>query len=183
MNKGFEKNIKKYYSEKELTDHQFSRLDDLQKEGEWRWYLKPAFLGAAVATLLIFLIYRPELSSQKNIFKEVVKNHKKGMPSEVLSSNYTVLNEAMDKLDFKIVSSSYINKNFKTIGARYCSVQGKIAAQIRLQNIQTKSFYTLYQYLPPRTDKVKEGQQVVKDVEAKIWKEGEVMFVLAGPKI
>jgi len=71
-------------------------------------------------------------------------NHNKQLASEFISDNYSKLAATMDKLDFIIKSPEQLkDSGYQLLGARYCSIQGRIAAQINLVNQHGESM-TLY---------------------------------------
>ena len=69
------------------------------------------------------------------------------------------------------------------MGARYCSIQGKLAAQLRLQDKASQKIYTLYQvsgnaYDLPSPHEVRTID--LDGIRVKIWQEKGVWLALAG---
>lgn len=168
--------LKDYYAKQNLPEDKLQRLMEIQTtKSNWKI---PAISSFAVATLLFVafnVIFQTPIDQK--ILKEVAYNHSKQMPPEVLSEDYTTINEALDRLDFKVVESPKLAANFQLVGARYCSVQGKIAAQLKLFNKQDQTYYTLYQF--KAIDEVDNFQGTSKNVSIKVWKENEIGFALA----
>ncbi len=136
----------------------------------------------ALASLLIFFFFLPRVNVIQGVSKEIALNHNKGLALEFLSENYDDLENQMSKLDFTLVHSKKIDtQNLQLLGARYCSIQGELAAQLRLQD-KAGRIYTLYQ--SPVTDdllKVKSGERVQDGLKLKLWQEAGLFFGLAGP--
>lgn len=131
-----------------------------------------------LALFFIFNIYQGDVETR--ITKEVQYNHAKKMPSEVLTDDYLVINEALDRLNFEVKQSTILPGTIQLVGARYCSIQGKIAAQIQLENSINGKRYTLYQFrLSGQKVIPKESEINHKGVIVKIWKEGDLGFALA----
>ncbi len=105
------------------------------------------FSLAAVVVFSCFLLFN-KLEIRKDmpfaIASEVAHNHYKLKPLEVESSVLNEVSQYFTKLDFKPVSSAVIDPQQLTLlGARYCSLQGITAAQIRYQTEDGKlvTFY------------------------------------------
>ncbi|MFT4799487.1 MAG: hypothetical protein ACI9B8_002041 [Sulfitobacter sp.] len=64
------------------------------------------------------------------IAAEVAKNHINMKPLEVQTGKLNELKDYFTELDFSPVQSSHFSAG-QLIGARYCSVQGVTAAQLR----------------------------------------------------
>jgi len=86
----------------------------------------------------------------------------------------------MKKLDFTPVASSRIEKNgLRFLGARYCSIQGQLAAQIKLID-NNGQIQTLYQtQMNSKLESLPEKMYVVNGVRITQWQENGLFFGLA----
>lgn len=181
MRNSLKEGLSIHYKNKTLSPEKISVLMDAQKR--FNWFSIDWRLGASLSIIIVIactaMVFSfKQTSLHDRIAKEVRYNHRKGMPSEVLSNDYTLINEALDKLDFNIRQSNQLGANLVVIGARYCSIQGKIAAQIQLRHLKTGKRLTLYQF--KAGDEVYEKELVKEETRIKIWKESDGMgFVLA----
>ncbi|AFV00766.1 hypothetical protein [Simiduia agarivorans] len=67
------------------------------------------------------------------IATEVVDNHVQRKPLDVTGNSVVQLSQAMEQLDFTLVESWMLpDLEARLTGARYCTLQGKTAAQLRL---------------------------------------------------
>jgi anti-sigma factor RsiW len=172
--------LKEFYEKKSLSTDKMEDLLALQSELKEKRKLKrlPFFAGLIAASLVIFALLQFDGSPlDQKIMKEVVYNHNKDMPSEVLTKEYSIINEALDKLDFKVIKSQRLASRYQLIGGRYCSIQGKIAAQLKMIDKKTQKRVTLYQFKPNFDAISFEGQLGAISVE--IWHEGSSSFALA----
>ena len=183
MKQPLNKALKEYYS-LELNETQ---LQNLQKLGNthfkkrMQWALSGG-VGFLVATVLLSFIYLGNNESLTlRIAKEVSYNHSKQMPSEILSDDYALVGSSLDRLDFAVKESSRIGQLYALVGGRYCSIQGHIAAQLKLQSKSDQNDLTLYQFKVPDNFELSQGThtEYVGDVEVKIWKESNIGFALA----
>lgn len=172
--------LKEFYNKKSLSTEKLDTLVSLQKElkDSKKKKLFPIAAGLVAASLLIFsLVQLNSKPLSERIIAEVVYNHNKDMPPEVLTKDYDMINEALDKLDFKVIPSQRITAKYQLIGGRYCSIQGKIAAQLKLFDKASNKRVTLYQFIPGNKTIAAEG---AKDgTQVTIWHEGDVSFALA----
>lgn len=145
--------------------------------------LRPALvLSLALAAIIAFFFLRPMRDVTQQVAKEIVLNHNKRLALEFLSETYVDLGDQMSKLDFSLVRSKKIDaQSFRVIGGRYCSIQGDLAAQIKLQD-EAGRIYTLYQTaLTEDLLKLEVGERQQDGLKVKLWREAGLLFGLAGP--
>lgn len=147
----------------------------------------------AYASVLIFLGYIAWMVTDgpgrkgapfdlsKAIAREIAMNHRKQFDVEFIAKTIPDLGQQMGKLDFSLISPVRFSEAFNIVGARYCSIQGGIAAQIQLTDA-AGHYYTLYQTrlgapLTGMKDKVFEFE----GLQMKFWQENKVFLGLAGP--
>lgn len=172
--------LKEYYDKKSLSSERVEGLLSLQEDlrAKRRKIRLPVLAGFVAASILLITIV--QLNSKplsERIIAEVVYNHNKDMPPEVLSKDYQIINKALDKLDFKVIPSKKLAGTYQLVGGRYCSIQGKIAAQLKLFDKENNKRVTLYQFIPK--DKAINAEGVIKGTQVEIWQEGELSFALA----
>jgi hypothetical protein len=137
--------LKNYYQSKSVSDEQFASL---QARPSLAKRLFPV-LGALTACLVLILMVQGE-SFEHKVMHEIVDNHLKGEASTITTSHLDQIQLHLADLDFKLVSSQMLPaKNWEIVGAKYCSIQGSIAAQIKIKNKTTGKLFTLYQVKRP----------------------------------
>ncbi|CAH0992320.1 hypothetical protein SIN8267_02439 [Sinobacterium norvegicum] len=142
--------VKTLVEKQQLSSEQLSRLQG-SNYSPWTWQR----YAAVVATLLLFpLIYlfntlpnNPVSSEQlaSMIALEVANNHISMKPLEVQTDSIQDIRQYFSQLAFSPISSGKISSQKQLLGARYCSIQGITAAQIRYQQGQADHKTTLYQ--------------------------------------
>ncbi len=122
------------------------------------------------------------------ISQEVAKNHIKMKPLEVRSSKLSEVQRYFTMLDFSPIESTlrFADQAHALLGARYCSIRGVTAAQLRYQ--AGSGLSTLYE-VPydaalfgdlPNIDRGDEPiQSYSKGVSVKIWVEKGLLLVSA----
>lgn len=200
--------LKTYYERKSLSPGTLARLKSTVEEtgkGERkRWSRLRSFLaspfryrfstpGLAYASLLILLVYiawmvteRPDggggrFDLSRAVAKEIAMNHRKQLGVEFGATTIADLHRRMNKLDFEPIRSVRVSKTFRMIGARYCSIQGGIAAQIQLADGSGRR-YTLYQtrLVDPLT-RLRSQALEIQDLRLRLWRENDVFLGLIGP--
>lgn len=180
-----------------LTNNQldslFSLQDDSNRVKEKNNSNRRLFI-ASVASFAIFMtalsvfIFQENISIEQKIANEVAMNHIKLKPLEVKSSQFSTLRNYFKALDFIPTASQHFYFDSQSLlGARYCSIQGITAAQIRLKNPKSGNTQSLYQTsynhkLFKNIPKLSKGEQPVtvysKGIPVEIWVEKGVLFAL-----
>lgn len=202
--------LKAHYDEKELSEDQldhlmalqggvdklpeevksnspFARIKDTLKgglldSGSYRY----AFYGVACALFVgavLFLSLLNQSSLSEQVMSEIAYNHKKEMPVEVASSSINTIGKYLNRLDFSLISSTALGGNgWELLGGRYCAINGKLAAQLKVKNLSDNKIYTLYQAASgDDLSEVTEASrtEMVDGVEVLIWQEKGLLLGLA----
>ena len=194
-NKTFESNIKDYYVSKELSPNMLARLQTMQdvdtQHGNkmWRFLQAKPYIAIAASMLLVvmlgmqFMVTPSPQQLMDSVVKEVVLNHQKNLAIEFAAHDYGTLAKAMNKLDFTIKAPSAIQvADYVLLGSRYCSIQGYIAAQIKLEDKQGKAMTLYITRLNDDLAMLQGKQQQHKQLQVKTWYEGELFYSLAYSK-
>ena len=176
------KHLKRHYESKSLSQ---TRLDALLTEGQekrhMRWW---RILPAVAATLVIigfsvFNHYQNQSQLHQRVIAEIAMNHSKELNIEIATSQYDDLQVKLDRIDFPIYSDT-IPRNHQLLGGRYCSIQGELAAQLKLQNQKTGDVKTLY--VTRLTDKLKtlpSQTTTQNNITIQLWQTNNRLFGLA----
>jgi len=201
--KSLSNHVKDYYQVQKLTPEKLENLlaqtserRSAQAETEThsqvvtikrKWFLQRNYAIAA-SVLFCFIamyqfIYVNPLSPEQiglRVAQEIALNHNKQLAVEFVGNNLTYLRNEMHKLDFSLVASKKMAQaNFTIAGARYCSIQGQLAAQIKLIDKQGRR-YTLYQtHLSDTLQSLPATEYIVNGVPIEQWREQDVFFGLA----
>lgn len=165
--KSIDKALRAHYASKSLSETQLNNLWEMQlnafdtqssvetKTSWWnrllpdtRNYRYAFYVTAFMLLGCLFAVYslldRAPLSQR--IMSEIVYNHKQDMPIEIASSSLADISKYLSKLNFSMVLPGVLSDpNWKLLGGRYCSINGKIAAQLKVKNLKDNTTYTFYQ--------------------------------------
>ncbi|MBV1880811.1 MAG: hypothetical protein KUG82_04220 [Pseudomonadales bacterium] len=202
--------LKKHYVSKELSDDRWEALDNLQRQEQHQqqiplnsnekasaslfdllFKLKDKRHLAIAASVLIVLALFPlqnwisgyqDSSTLDLIVAEVAYNHNKRMNVELESTNLTAIGDYLDRLDFSLIQSRVMDSaRFSLVGGRYCSIQGELAAQLKIKDNETGELLTFYQFKRPKDFHI---ETVIQKRSAgalvKVWQEGDLLMSLAG---
>ena len=166
---------------------------EIQKTSTVQYFKHNKFIlfGLTAMMILTLSLFLPKPAIQRNmafeIANEVTHNHFKLKPLEVQSSFLSDVSDYFTKLDFKPLTSKLLsNKNLRLLGARYCSLQGITAAQIRYQseNGEVTTFYevpydeAIYSVIPD----IEKGEEPLvsysKGIGVKIWVEKGILMAM-----
>jgi alkanesulfonate monooxygenase SsuD/methylene tetrahydromethanopterin reductase-like flavin-dependent oxidoreductase (luciferase family) len=146
----------------------------------WTLALAACVVLAVSLTLLVRLDGQAEALAERAA-REVAGNHRKALPSDVVTGSERDVRERMTHLDFELRLPRRLGSELRLVGGRYCSIQSQAAAQLHLLDDAGRR-HTLYatratEALSPfvDTDVDCDGVRVVT------WQEGEVLYSLASP--
>ena len=196
MKQGNLKKVMREYIEKvSLSDDQLESLLQLQKGKvenkhsamQYRWIAVAAVFFVAIGNLFYF-VSSPQLALDQRIGSEVAKNHINLKPLEIQTSSIQEIRGFLTQLDFLPIESVLLKGGTKNlIGGRYCSIQGVIAAQLRLKDSKTGQIQSLYQTVYDKKvfsdlPELKENQKPItvysKGLAVDIWVEKGLLFAL-----
>ena len=178
--KNLEDKLKDYYSSKSLSDEKA----DLLLEGKKQVKQPLRFYGMIAASIIFAVIMinlfsnYSERSLEMGVVKEIAMNHNKRLAVEYTSSILDDLVEKLTKLDFKLTEAgTEIYGKYELLGGRYCSIQGNLAAQLKIQDKESKKIETLYiSGLNPELDKIDPSDTDFDGVNIKIWKDNGLIY-------
>lgn len=202
MSDNFDKHLKKHYNDQSLSPEVMKRLLQVQSiqagvetsrfDSFWR-SAKKLFIGSerltVIALLLVFLftpflIIKNTGDSQHelltSIAAEVALNHNKRLPSDYVTNSYSELTAVMDKLDFSLSKPEHSKlTGYQLTGARYCSLQGQIAGQLKLRT-DSGELHTLYvTRLSEKFRGLDEVEQEIDGLRVSSWQSEGLFFSLA----
>ncbi len=202
MNDNFKKHIEQHYKQQSLAPEIKQRLLDMQsiqvsvserESDAWLKRIKSSLAMprqlAAIAIIFVLvmipvlLLKNSDQGQQQllsNIAAEVVLNHNKRLPSDYVTDSYAELSTMMDKLDFSLSKPAHSAlAEYQLTGARYCSLQGQIAGQLKLESSDGEQ-HTLYvTRLSEEFSGLQESVQEVDGLTVRNWQSGGLFFSLA----
>ena len=142
-----------------------------------------SFTGAAALlffTLLTAQFFILQSDVKQLVFAEIAMNHNKNLQPEFFTSNYNDLANSMQRLDFELSAPDIIQAKYDVLGGRYCSIQGNIAAQLKIKDKQTGEVATLYiTRLQPDLKKIAPDTTTVDEARIELWHSENKFYGLA----
>ena len=200
--------LRRYYGSRQLDATTLERLKHLALletraeapespgsgyTGRRRIASRVAGVAAAAAALILLPLVFPGLRGAGvegpealagSILREIALNHSKNLTVEFSADGYPGLREQMGKLDFSLRPPRRLSGGgFQMLGGRYCSIQGRLAAQIKLED-EAGRVLTLYQTdFSEDFEGLSEQRRELDGIQIRIWREGGLLFGLAGSEI
>ena len=146
------------------------------------WYAR---LGSLAAALVVGLgglhFHLIERDIAARVLAEVAMNHGKQLDAEIASGDVAVVAAALDRLDIPLRPPGQWPARYALLGGRYCSIQGGLAAQLRLRDQETGELHTLYATrLTSDLETVVDTATTYDNVGITFWRDRDVFFALAG---
>lgn len=142
-------------------------------------------LATALIVILIMVFGLPFMESgdlARKIVNEVAYNHNKQLVMEINTADLTKIAGYLSQLGFSLIRSKQLPEGqWKLLGGRFCSINGKLAAQLRMHNRENDQIYTLYQALLPRQmADMNQIEEYADGVRVNLWQEQGLLLGLAG---
>ncbi len=180
--------IKSYYLSRKLTDEQLDIIKNTKIKSDRSHRssnLSEILKYAAIFVLLVGTIYSIFLFPmyQKNALlndyaTEIAYNHRKNLPIEIISSDIEQIGAKMEKLNFTLEFPDSLQENYNLVGSRYCSVDNRIAAQLKLLG-QNEQVATLFIFKKNKDLEFEIKTIVKNDVKVMLWESDDLIFALA----
>ena len=149
------------------------------------WHMRRSGRLAASVLLILgilggWLAFGGNSSVVDALASEIAEHHEKHLPPEFISNDFTELGTMMDKLDFELQSFYGVDGALELAGARYCSIDDRVAAQVRLINSAGVEF-TFYQFRAAAEDELTTEHHLRHNEETtiEVWSDGELVYGLA----
>ena len=177
--------IREYYAGKALSEE---KVDKLLKRASRQgrrpagWYYRLAGIAAILAIGLVGLhawLEGPDTAAR--VLAEIAMNHRKNLDVEVASDQYQVVQERLDRLDFPILPARQaLIRNYALVGGRYCSIQGGLAAQLKVRDKVSGELLTLYvTRLTEELADIAPMDRALDEVHIRLWQDNGRLFGLA----
>ena len=180
-----ERSIGAYYVEKKLSAERVEAiLRQCKRPRFWQRHYK-ALSVAAVLVLFCAGVYRHVEQTQykERVLAEIAMNHRKDLSVEVEATQYRSLQEKLDSLDFDLAPSPVHLAGLALVVGRYCSIQGKLAAQLKVFDPASAEMLTLYvTSLDGALAQLTPLDEEYEMLHMRCWRDGDRFFALAGYK-
>jgi hypothetical protein len=172
-----------HYNAKRLPSATAARLLAATRRTDRRRRIVPVSAGlllAAALLLTVRLVTTPTLLDQAAA--EVATNHLKQSDLDIITGDFDDIGPALARLSFTPTASLRLeDSGLSLVGARYCTIQGHLAAQVRLID-DTGRIYTLYEVEATDALRSLEGTVEQGALEISMWQEEGLLFALASPR-
>ncbi len=141
------------------------------------------YAAAAMVLLAITLgTHRVGVSSERALrtVNEAAMNHSVKLQFEFEADNINDINSQMSELKFQMALPSDLDEKLNVLGARYCTINGELAAHIKFLNLETNRTVSLFM-----TQSAKSVQTIntttdnVNGVAVKLWNESGLFYAMA----
>ena len=195
--------IKNYYEKQSLSPETLARLSALQDNQQTSapteslatheksfWHSHRHFaLAASLMLVLItgaqfgYIFKATESDLILRVSQEVELNHNKQLAADFLTDSYSTLATTMNKLDFELKAPEQLSRgNYQLLGARYCSIQGQIAAQLKLVSQKGRKVSLYVTKVNDELASLNNKNQLREGLLIRNWHEGELFFSFASPQ-
>lgn len=143
----------------------------------------PSYALASLALCALIITLMPMPVSGPSILAEIAGHHQQPSSINIKSSSISEIGNQLSKLSFALIHSSKLSSDvWEFLGGSYCSINGELAAQLKVLNREDNKIYTFYQAEYPdelMLDAAISSITNEQGVEVSIWKEEGLLLGLA----
>lgn len=143
----------------------------------------PIYALASLALCALIITLMPMPVSGPSILAEIAGHHQQPSSINIKSSSISEIGNQLSKLSFALIHSSKLSSDvWEFLGGSYCSINGELAAQLKVLNREDNKIYTFYQAEYPdelMLDAAINSITNEQGVEVSIWKEEGLLLGLA----
>lgn len=147
---------------------------------------KSGVFAWSVAALLLLSVsvgvheYGTHSERTHRTLNEAAMNHSTRLQLEFEGSSIVEIDEHMSQLPFKVQLPAEFNKQYSVLGARYCTINGELAAHVKFFDRETKKQISLF--MTRSVDdlrKIKATSEQVDGVNVSLWNESGLFYAMA----
>ena len=150
-------------------------------------YLKPSIPTYALASfslLALVITLMPMPTTGPSILAEIAGHHQEPSKITIHSSSLEEIGSQLEKLSFTLIASSKLSSDiWQLLGGSYCSINGELAAQLKVRNREENKIYTFYQAEYPTELALNTIEPIstmnTLGTHVSIWKENGLLLGLA----
>jgi len=172
-----------YYQSQQLSS---SRLHSIIEDSNSNSRKRNIGLAVAASVVLLavfsFSHNRIVKSQRLNLaLQEAAINHASKLQMDAEADTLIELQERLGDLPFDIkLPVNSLFKDLKLVGGRYCTINGNIAAHLKLTNPDSLEQYSLFLTPNKKSLHIVESDVVdIAGVDVKLWQENDVVYALA----
>ena len=186
--------INGYFGQQRLSPRQLWRLRGAMQKTSWSYgfikmrqqllFVTVALVSIAVLYGAVENLYLTDFRVHQKIADEVAHNHLKLRPLDVQTDQFSQLRQFFSQLNFSPLEPHLWQSGMTLLGGRYCSIQGKDAAQLRFatSNGQLRTLYEapydekLHRRLPDLGQGEPPLEMSARGLKVHLWHEQGLIF-------
>lgn len=144
-----------------------------------------AFGGAIAAVALLtitFGMHQYGTSAERTLrtLNEAAMNHSTRLQLEFESNNINEIDQQMSQLQFKVALPAEFDSQFHVIGARYCTINGELAAHVKFVDKKTNKQMSLFMARSAEGLRTIDAtNEQINGVNVKLWSESGLFYAMA----
>lgn len=182
--KRIEQVVQAHYADKKLPAE---RVEALLQQGSGRHKLRRRIWTMAVAAALVVACmglygHLQQEALSERVIAEVAMNHRKNLAVEVASGRYEAVQQQLDRLEFSILpAAAELGPTYALVGGRYCSIQGQLAAQLKVRDEGIGQIRTLYvASMNSALAEIVPREEILDGMQIRLWSANGRFFALIG---
>ena len=177
-----EKRLRAHY---ESTALDAEHLDIIRRSGTRQRRLFRPLTGAIAASIMVaasLAVHHQTSIGERTdrTLREAAMNHSTRLDLEFMSDEVDTLNRQMDLLPFKLVLPESVENSLTVVGTRYCTINGKLAAHVKLLEPTSSNTVSLFMTAADEDlEKLDNKQRTINGLDVRLWRERGLFYAMA----
>lgn len=177
-----DKNVRKHYEGIALETDQLHRIISAKPRRHTLFRPVSSAIAAGILVLASMAVHHHTSIGERTdrTLREAAMNHSTRLELEFMSDELDTLNQQMALLPFKISLPATLTDTFTVVGTRYCTINGKLAAHIKLFEPSSKNTVSLFMTSADEDlEQLNNKQRTIDGLNVKLWREKGLFYAMA----
>lgn len=177
-----DKHIRNHYESTALEADQLQRILTSGTKRHTSFRPISAAIAASILVLASLTVHHQTSIGERTdrTLREAAMNHSTRLDVEFTSNEIASLNQQMTLLPFTISLPDSIKSTFTVVGTRYCTINGKLAAHIKLLEPSSNTTVSLFMTNNDEDlEQLDNKQRTLDGLDVKLWRERGLFFAMA----
>jgi hypothetical protein len=177
-----DKHVRDHYEAAALETNQLQRIMTSSSRHSTLFRPVSGAIAAGILVLASMAVHHQTSIGERTdrTLREAAMNHSTRLDLEFMSDKIDTLNQKMALLPFTISLPDTVKSTFTIVGTRYCSINGKLAAHIKLLEHSSNNTVSLFMTSNDEDlEQLNNKQRTIDGLDVKLWRERGLFYAMA----
>lgn len=177
-----DKHIRAHYEATSLEKDQLHRIMNSGSAERRVFRVLSGAIAAGVLLLASLAVHHQTSIGERadRTLREAALNHSTRLDLEFTSDQINTLNQQMALLPFTISLPASLDSSYKIVGTRYCTINGKLAAHVKLLDSSSSNAVSIFMTnVDEDLEHLDNKQRMIDGLDVRLWRERGLFYAMA----